>query len=122
MAWAGSYRRARLPGNWDGIRAQVLMSADYSCEWVRTDTGLRCGRYANQCDHIIAGDDHSRENLQALCEWHHARKSATEGARATNSKRPKRERAVKLTPFEARAQAQHARAAIEQRERIDNST
>ncbi|MEU7570315.1 hypothetical protein [Micromonospora sp. NPDC049240] len=33
-------------------------------------------------DHIIPGNDHSRSNLRALCEWHHDKKSGAEGAAA----------------------------------------
>lgn len=49
------------------------------CQWVRADTGNICGARANQVDHIQHGDDHSLTNLQALCAWHHNKKSASEG-------------------------------------------
>ncbi|OEV18144.1 hypothetical protein AN221_23660 [Streptomyces nanshensis] len=105
MAWEGSTRRARLPADWPVIRERVLGEAGYACQWVRTDTGALCGRYANQCDHIDAGDDHRRSNLQALCAWHHKRKSSSEGAHARNARAVRRERDVPASPFAARLAA-----------------
>lgn len=105
MGWAGSDRRDRLPRNWASLRLRVLEAAGYGCQWVRTDTGLRCGRYANQCDHVIAGDDHSRANLQALCEWHHKLKTGREATAAREARRKQAKQCDVLTPFEAREQA-----------------
>jgi hypothetical protein len=47
---------------------------------------------ASDVDHIEHGDNHNPSNLQALCRFHHARKSAREGAQAKTAKQPKRER------------------------------
>ena len=58
-----------------------------------------CGKYANQVDHINRGDDHSPENLQALCEFHHAKKSSAEGAEAYHKTR--REISAKFRHSEA---------------------
>ena len=38
-------------------------------------------------DHIIAGDNHHPDNLQALCTEHHKRKSGREGNEAMNARR-----------------------------------
>ncbi|PRX95586.1 HNH endonuclease [Allonocardiopsis opalescens] len=81
MAWDTSTRRAELPTDWySRIRPAILQRDGYACQW-RTD-GQRCGAHANQVDHIGDRHDHRPENLQALCRWHHARKSSAEGAAA----------------------------------------
>lgn len=94
MAWSNdnkSARAARLPDDWTTRRVRVLRRDGYRCQ-ARDSMGSLCGRPANQCDHIEPGDDHSLENLQALCRWHHARKSASEGGRASALKRVSRAR------------------------------
>ncbi|MEU4718388.1 HNH endonuclease [Nonomuraea dietziae] len=69
--WAGSDRRSRLPSNWTTIRLRVLRRDRFTCQ--------RCGSGdANQVDHIVRGDDHSLENLQALCGPCHKRKTLRE--------------------------------------------
>ena len=84
--WKGSKRKSELPSNWPKIRAKVLRHANYKCEQ-RLDDGSKCNEHANQCDHIRRGNDHSMRNLQALCEYHHAKKSSAEGAAALAAKR-----------------------------------
>lgn len=83
MAWSegASDRAPRLPSDWSTRRVRVLRRDGYRC-MARDSTGARCGQPANQVDHIVAGDDHSLDNLQSLCRWHHARKSSAEGAAA----------------------------------------
>lgn len=85
MSWSTSNRKARLPRNWVQLRDECLKRASYRCQWIRTDTERPCGEYANQADHITAGDDHSR--LQALCEHHHRVKSSSEGGQAAAARR-----------------------------------
>ena len=51
------------------------------CEVVKK-SGKRCWDKATDVDHKSAGDDHSLENLQGICQWHHRRKSAMEGVAA----------------------------------------
>lgn len=87
MSWARSTRRDRLPSDWPARRREVLARAGGRCQAIMSD-GTRCRDRANQCDHIIAGDNHAPSNLQALCAWHHGRKTAAEGAaaRALNPK------------------------------------
>ncbi len=73
---------------------RVLRRDAYRCQ-ARDSTGALCGASANQVDHIIHGDDHDEANLQALCRWHHARKSSAEGhaaraPRATQKREPER--------------------------------
>lgn len=76
--WAGSDRRARLPSDWRAIVARILARDGHKCRAI-LDAGTRCNAPANQVDHIVRGDDHSDGNLQALCAWHHGKKSAAEG-------------------------------------------
>lgn len=84
--WAGSDRRDRLPPDWAQRRKRVLRRDGHKCQWVKT-SGQLCLQPANQVDHRNPGDDHSNENLQALCEWHHLKKSGGEGGRASYSRR-----------------------------------
>lgn len=78
MAWDTSNRKDELPHDWAAIRIRVLRRDGYKCQ-ARDSLGVKCKAPANQADHIVPGNDHSMENLQALCRWHHARKSSAEG-------------------------------------------
>ncbi|MDS2171621.1 HNH endonuclease signature motif containing protein [Nesterenkonia sp. CL21] len=53
---------------------RILRRDAYACQL--------CGAEATEVDHIKAGDDHSDENLQAICTPCHARKSSSEGGAA----------------------------------------
>lgn len=81
MAWANSNRAARLPADWHRIRRRIIRRDGGRCVVVYT-TGERCEHTDVEVDHIVPGDDHSDANLQCLCVWHHARKSANEGGTA----------------------------------------
>lgn len=76
MGWESSRRRQSLPANWREIRAGVLRDADGVCE-IRL-RGVCLGN-ATEVDHIHAGNDHSRSNLQAACKRCHSKKSSAEG-------------------------------------------
>lgn len=91
MAWQGSDRAARLPPNWRTLRLRVLRRDGWRCV-ARMSDGTRCPEPATEVDHKTPGDDHSPSNLQALCGWHHARKSAREGAAASRAKLAPRNR------------------------------
>lgn len=95
MAWEQSTRRQRLPKNWAQIRRQVLHRDRHLCQILLEDVGTICGELATEVDHVVAGDNHALTNLQAICTWHHRRKSSAEGAAA----RPK---------FESRLRKQEA--------------
>lgn len=100
MPWSTankSPRAARLPPDWRRRRAHVLRRDGYRCQ-ARDYLGALCGEPANQCDHMVRGDDHSLANLQALCEWHHRRKTAQEGGRASARARVPREREPERHP------------------------
>jgi 5-methylcytosine-specific restriction protein A len=75
---------------------RVLRRDAYRCQSLDS-TGVPCGEYANQVDHVIRGDDHELENLQSLCRWHHARKSSAEG-HAARQPRPSRLRESERHP------------------------
>lgn len=81
MGWETSNRKERLPADWSTRRVRVLRRDGYKCQ-ARDSLGVKCGDPANQVDHVQHGDDHSLDNLQALCRWHHARKSSAEGLTA----------------------------------------
>lgn len=79
MAWDTSTRRQRLPKNWKQLRQQVFTRDRNLCQIRSEETGYICGEPATEVDHIVAGDDHHLNNLQAICTWHHRRKSSAEG-------------------------------------------
>ncbi|QOI66988.1 HNH endonuclease [Microbacterium phage GardenState] len=96
MAWENSDRKARLPYDWQTRRIRVLRRDSYRCQ-ARDSLGHLCGAPANQVDHVIPGDDHDEDNLQALCRWHHDRKSSAEG-NAAKKPRPSRRREPEKHP------------------------
>jgi 5-methylcytosine-specific restriction protein A len=89
--WAGSTRAARLPVNWDELRAARLDYDQHRCTWY--DHGQRCTNEATEVDHRKPmTDDHRLEALRSLCTPHHSRKSSAEGNAARwkfTEKRPK---------------------------------
>ncbi|MGW0468355.1 HNH endonuclease [Streptomyces sp. NPDC003027] len=86
MAWEGSTRRARLPRNWPAICRRIKRRDGYRCTTVFEVSG-RCTQPGTDVDHIIPGDDHSDANLQLLCTWCHAQKTAREAGIAAGLKR-----------------------------------
>lgn len=90
MAWEGSTRRQRLPPNWPDLVAFTRTRANGRCQAIMRDN-TRCVEPGTDCDHIKPGDNHAPHNLQWLCDWHHARKTAHEANQAKRfrtSKRP----------------------------------
>jgi hypothetical protein len=81
MAWSTSNRKSELPPNWEALRREVLARCGGRCEVLKKD-GSRCRDKARDVDHIQRGSDHRTSNLRGICQWHHARKSAQEGAAA----------------------------------------
>ena len=81
MSWANSNRKAELPSDWTTRRIRVLRRDGDKCQ-ARDSTGALCLAPANQVDHVDRGNNHDESNLQALCRWHHARKSSAEGLAA----------------------------------------
>ena len=70
--WGSSNRRGRLPSGWRQIRARILERDDHVCRV--------CGGPASDVDHIIPGDNHDFENLQAICKPCHKTKVQLEAA------------------------------------------
>lgn len=75
--WVGGRRdRGRLPGNWKAIRGLVFAAYGDVCHVCRQPG-------ADDVDHVVAGDDHSLQNLRPIhrrpC---HAIKSSAEGVAA----------------------------------------
>lgn len=84
-------RKSRLPANWDALVAATRERAGGRCQGTWPD-GSRCDSPGTDCDHIEAGDDHTR--LQWLCTWHHKAKTNKEArdARGPNEGRHPRHR------------------------------
>ena len=79
-AWATSDRSRRLPSSstWARIRAAVLNRDQHLCQI----NGPSCRLIATEVDHIVPGDDHRMENLQAACSVCHRAKTQAEAAAA----------------------------------------
>jgi hypothetical protein len=84
-AWSGSTRKARLPADWDRLRAVVLRRCSHRCEWI--EDGRRCPFPATDVDHILRGDLHRLDNLQGLCSTHHSLKTSAEANAVQAEKR-----------------------------------
>lgn len=76
--WQGSNRRAQLPPDWASrIRPMVLERDGQQCAIY--DDGVRCTYRATDVDHIGDKNDHSPQNLRAICDWHHKKRSSAQG-------------------------------------------
>lgn len=82
MTWQGHARRDQLPPEWKRHIVPRIKKRDQGvCQW-RDEHGDICGQVGTDVDHKVRGSDHSDENLQLLCHWHHLRKTSKEGAAA----------------------------------------
>lgn len=98
MAWEGSDRRYTLPRDWPARVTHVLNRDNHECQHLRTDTGRLCRLPARAVDHIVPhheGGTDDEANLQALCDWHHGKKSGAEGGRASGRARAAKKAAAK---------------------------
>lgn len=76
MAWSTSDRKSRLPSDWETKIVPYILKRDkYTCKIFEDG----CQVQATEVDHIIPGDDHRYQNLRAVCERCHAKKSSREG-------------------------------------------
>lgn len=86
-----SWRVTPLPSNWQELRRAVAERAGGRCEVIKPN-GKRCWDRGTDCDHIRGGadggQDHSLENLQWICTWHHRRKTSAEANAARAARRP----------------------------------
>lgn len=94
--WRNSTRKNTLPPNWGALRQKILARDGHRCTW--TIHGERCTERATDVDHIRPGNDHSPENLRALCRPHHRAKSSSEGGKARARKAIKRQREPEMHP------------------------
>lgn len=95
--WADSDRKGRLPADWPLLRRIVRERSGGRCEVIKAN-GKRCWDAATDCDHVIAGDDHSLSNLQDICTWHHRKKSSAEGNAAKAAYRAQLKHPVETHP------------------------
>lgn len=79
-----------LPSGWESIRKEIWQRDSGLCQKIRYDTGLPCLAEGEAVDHInprSQGGSHRRENLQVLCHFHHAQKTARESADGKRKRR-----------------------------------
>lgn len=101
--WKGSNRRHTLPTNWTTVIVPGILARDhYQCQHIREDTGRPCHRRARDVDHKVPyhqGGTDDPANLEALCPWHHGRKSGREGGVASGkARRARKQQAKPLHP------------------------
>lgn len=96
MRWNLSDRRSRLPGNWARIRCIVRDRAHGRCQATVHAPG--CNGIGTDCDHIVAGDDHSLDNLQWLSHACHKAKTERENAERNISRARMRRHPVERFP------------------------
>ncbi|TRX43739.1 HNH endonuclease [Corynebacterium guaraldiae] len=94
MSWSTSDRRKRLPSDWSRRRLEVLRRDQHQCR----AKGPGCKGRATEVDHILRGDDHSLNNLQALCSVCHRRKTLSEAQAASARRRSRRFRSIESHP------------------------
>ncbi len=92
-------RTTPLPKGWERTRKRILRRDGWACQW-RLDAGGLCGEPATDVDHIVRpdlGGTDDDANLQALCTWHHQRKTGREASAVAHAK-PPRARAAERHP------------------------
>lgn len=86
MGWETSNRAEELPPGWRTIiRPRILARDGWQCVAIRGDTETRCVAEATDVDHIGDPMDHTDDNLQSLCDWHHKRKTNGADRRARDA-------------------------------------
>lgn len=88
MPWNSSQRKKRFNKGWAKIRVKVLERDGYRCQWPVTDANGfpagKCGRPANEVDHMnqnMVHDDDRLSRLWSLCHEHHNVKTQVESTR-----------------------------------------
>lgn len=92
--WNTSDRRARLPSDWHRLRLSILRRDNYRCRIGSTG----CSGVATDVDHILRGDDHRPENLQAACSVCHRKKTVAEAVEARRNKKARIKRPTERHP------------------------
>ncbi|MGW5411855.1 HNH endonuclease [Actinomadura geliboluensis] len=98
-----SWRSSPLPKGWKQTRKRIITRDAGVCQWpLDAQDTTRCGQPGNQVDHIVpvftAKTEAEREllerddNLRLLCTPHHRHKTASDAGKASQAKRPKRQR------------------------------
>ena len=101
MAWSTSTRAQRLPKGWAALRRTILARDHHTCQ--APIHAPDCDGRAAEVDHIIPGDDHRPENLQALSTPCHLTKTRAEDAARRQayraaSRRPAEPHPGRITP------------------------
>ena len=81
---APAWRTTPLPKNWPTLRRAVLERDGWVCQI----QGPNCAGHSNEVDHVGANDDHSLENLRAVCTPCHRTRTGRQG----RARQPKRKR------------------------------
>jgi len=101
MVWPSGPRRPHSTV-WPQTVRLVRRRSGGQCEIV--DDGVRCTEAMVEVDHItpwyISHDDRV-ENAQAICAWHHTRKTQSEAIEAAQAKRSRGKRVTEIHPFDA---------------------
>jgi hypothetical protein len=77
------------------------MRSGGQCEVVEDE--VRCDALMHEVDHIVPwylSHDDRVENAQAICAWHHTRKTQREANNAAQVKRSRGKRATETHPFD----------------------
>lgn len=85
-------RSTPLPKGWERhTRPRILRRDKHACQWPVTTGGI-CGEPANQADHKIPaylGGTDEDENLWALCQYHHDKKTGREASAVAHAMAPR---------------------------------
>jgi len=79
--WRQVGPRRRLPASWSRIRASILTRDGHACQlrypdtWETRHGPASCAGVATEVDHIGRPDDHTPQNLRAVCRPCHTRRT-----------------------------------------------
>lgn len=94
--WQNSDRRQRLPADWPKRRNRILLRDRHQCQ-TKLEDDTRCGEYATEVDHKEPSGSDEDWNLEAICSWHHGKKSSSEGGEAQAKERRRINRSFRRT-------------------------